>query len=96
MNIEEQWFPIVLRTTNAIVWSVWVLQTARKDRPLIRLARQLVLPVILIGMWVYTFGSLTAIGVPGDLARTVYTVFTGFALVIGLSLVLGNTSTEKR
>lgn len=82
---------IVVRTVNAVLWTIWAVQTFRRDVPIIRLARQMVLPVIVFGMWVLVLGGLVSIQlVNGETARTIYTLFTAFAATVAGTLVVNN------
>jgi hypothetical protein len=83
----------LIRTGNALLWTVFVLQTIRSDRPLLRTARLMILPVIFMGMWVLVIGSLVTLGIlSGDVARTVYTLFTAFAAIVALTLVTSDVA----
>jgi hypothetical protein len=81
-----------IRLANALVWTVFVVQIMRRKARAINLtARRLVLSVIFLGMWLLFIGSLAQVRlIPGDVVRTLYTVFTGYAAVVGFAIITGN------
>lgn len=90
----DQLITFGIRLANALLWTVFVLQILREDRSLIRFARQMVLPVILCGMWLLVAGSLATMRIiTGEAASLLYTLFTAGAALIALVLVT-NHSTE--
>lgn len=83
---------VVIRGINAVLWVVVVLRILRHDRPTLRMVRQLVGIVVLVGMCLLAFGSLAAAGlVPGFWARDAYTIYTGFTAVIALAIAMGKS-----
>ena len=82
-----------IRTANALLWTAFVLQTLRSDRPVLRTARLMLLIVIFFGMWVLAAGSMVSMGIlPPEIARTVYTLYTAFAAMVALALVTSDVS----
>lgn len=89
----DVWMTVAVRLINAILWTVFAVQVFREDRPLIRLARQMVLPVILVGMWMLVVGSMATLGIiTGNTARTCYTLFSAGAAVIAATLVFSKAT----
>lgn len=80
----------IIRLANAILWTIVVVRILHQDRPTIRLVRQLLMFVVLAGMWVLAFGTLASIGViPTALARWVVTMYTALTAIIALAIVRG-------
>lgn len=85
-----------IRVTNAILWTVFAVQVWQAHRPLLTLARLMVLPVVVVGMWMLVIGALVTAGLlPPFVARNIYTIYTAFAGIIALVLVASPTSEER-
>lgn len=78
---------LVLRTTNAIVWAVIVTLILARDRPVASLSRRMIGTVLLFGMTVLAIGSTTPFGFPTEVARLIATMFTAYALIVGLGIL---------
>lgn len=94
--MEEAAIAFTVRLANAVLWTVWAYQTFKRDVPLVRLARQMVLPVIMVGMWILVLGGAVSLQlVTGDIARTVYTLYTAFAATVAGTLVVNNVLDDR-
>lgn len=78
---------LIIRGVNCLLWVTVVVKILRHDRPVSRLARQLISLVLLFGMAVLFMGSTVPFGFPGDVARVLYTSFTAFAGLIALAIL---------
>lgn len=76
-----------IRLLNAILWTVVCYQILRHDRPVPRLVRQLLVTVIIFGMWVFVIGGVTPFGFPAEAARNIYTIFTAYAGLIAVGIL---------
>lgn len=77
---------LLIRLVNAIVWTTIVVEVVESGVPTSTLARKLIASVLFLGFWTLTFGALAPAIVPGPAARTVYTAFTAYSLVVGIAL----------
>lgn len=79
---------LVVRATNAVVWTAFLVRLMRSGVAITPLARRVICAVLVIGLWLLVIGALVSIGlVPGWIARNLYTAFTGVALVAGFALL---------
>lgn len=78
---------VVIRGFNLLVWIVLATRIIVLDRPVSAFARKTILLVIVFGMGVLFIGALVPFGIPGPLARTIYTSFTAFSAIAGTSLL---------
>lgn len=79
---------LILRTANFILWTLVVIRVFKHDKPVSRLARQLISIVLFFGMGILDIGALVPFGiVSSEVSRTVYTAFTAFAGLIALGII---------
>lgn len=91
----EAIFNGAIRLANAVLWTIVVVRILRTDKPIMRLVLQILVLVIVAAMWVLAFGSLVALGfLDAAIARTVVTVFAGFAAILALTIVRGKELEE--
>ncbi len=79
---------IFLRFSNALLWSWVTLRIIQFDEPVPRLIRSLIVTVLIFGMWVLAMGSLTQIGLSGEFTRQTYTIFTVYAGIAAIAILL--------
>lgn len=77
---------VLVRVTAALVWVDLAADIIRNGQPASPLARRLTVLLVAVGLSLLAVGGLVPLGIPADLMRLVYTVFSGFALVLGLAL----------
>lgn len=82
----------VIRFANALAWTIVCVEILRyqRTRAMPPLVRQLIVSVLIFGMWVLVLGSLVQVGFPGDSARTIYTVFTAYSAIIAIGILSSN------
>ncbi len=77
----------IIRTANAIIWTLLCVRIFRAGIPVIPLVRTLFVTVFFLGMWVLALGSLTAFGFPTEAARFIYTAFTAYSLIVATAII---------
>lgn len=79
-----------IRLVNAVLWTAYVIRVVRAPLPVTPLARKLIGLTIVFGMWALFYGGVASLGfVPGDTARTLYSIFTAYAAIVALALLTG-------
>lgn len=78
---------LAIRTANAVLWTIICVDLLRRGTPALAAIRRLASTVLLLGMWVFVIGALVQFGVPGEVARFVYTAFAAYAGIIALAIV---------
>lgn len=73
----------LIRTYNAVIWTVVIGRILRNDRSVSRPARRMIVVLMVMGYWTLSFGTLTQFGVDGQIARWVYTAYTAVAAILG-------------
>ena len=76
-----------IRLTNALLWTAVGWKILRLDRPVRRLTRRVITTIVVFGMWTLVIGGLTSYGVPGDVARLIYTAFTVYSAIVAAALL---------
>jgi hypothetical protein len=87
---------LAIRAINAFLWTIVCVRIVQHDQPVPRIIRLLIVTVILGGMWVLTFGGLAPFGVPGEVARFIYTAYTAYAGIIAVAIVTDPISDLSR
>ena len=88
MTADES-LSLVVRASAATLWSfvVWHRATERTTG-FEQLVRRLMGSVIVFGLWALALGGLGPLDLlPSGLLRVLYTVFTGYALVVAVVLL---------
>lgn len=75
-----------IRITNFLLWLDLGFDVLRHSQMLPPLTRRLIVLVIVGGMGVLVIGAFAPTYVPPDLARNIYTAYTGFAAIIALAI----------
>jgi hypothetical protein len=90
LSNPEVWVTLIIRGTNAILWTIVFFQMARSKQTAYLSVRRLVMSVVFLGMWVLVIGALTSLGiVETGTARMIYTIFTAYAAIVAAGILLG-------
>lgn len=77
---------LFIRVANAVLWTVIAIRVLVGVDPLPLLARKLIATVIIFGMWTLVLGGIVPLGFPGEVARTVYSIFAAYAGLVALGI----------
>jgi hypothetical protein len=89
----EQIVQTFIRGVNAVLWGIVIIRILRRDRPVLRLERQLIGMVVLAGMWLLFIGSTGFL--PMGWAKLLYTAYTAIAAVIAFAIAMGKDSDKE-
>lgn len=78
---------LIIRVVNAALW-VWLgARILSDDVPINRLARRMVVTVLIFGMSMLAIGGFAPFGLPQEAVRWLYTIFSAYSAIVALALL---------
>lgn len=87
---------LIIRTSNAMLWTLVIVQIIRWPLPIPKVIRELLGTVVVFGMWVFVFGAaVPLLNLSYDLIRVIYTAFTAYAGIVAIGILSSRILDEE-